>query len=362
MRTVTLLILLAVPAFAGGADDAKSANAAKADAARKAAAANPGDVAAWLALADALFADDLPADAWGELEGAIAKNPKEARLSLKLGDAFVLLAEKEQRETKDGQTIINYYLDAERNYGEALKKDPKCAEAVYGMARVNRDMGRDDGNEKAKALLAQCLAIDANFAKAHALQGYILYLEGMELTGRKNDKDALPKYQAAEAQYALALKLGDDDVEDDVRYGHTMLAQGRDEDAKRAYLAGLKRHPESDKPISRGLYYVANRKETKPSWGNPKLMPLFEEAVKAAPASPVAWYYLGYGNAVAKKWPEALAAYQKALELAPANANYMYQVGYMYEMLGDDGKALDFYRKALKALPDYQDATLRFRA
>ncbi len=368
MRTATLLLLLAVPVLAGGADDAKAllgkGDALKAaETARKAAAANPADVEAWLVLADALFALDQPADAWEALEPAIGKNPEEARLSLKLGDTFVRLAEKEKEETNDGTTIVNYYLDAERNYGEASRKDPKCAAAVYGMASVNFETGRQGAKERASELVAQCLLIDGNFAKAHALQGYMLYLEGKELTGQKKDGDAKQKYMAAEEKYALALKLGDDDVLDMVRYGHTLLAQGKErlDEAKKAYLAALRKHPESNLPIISGLYHVANRGETKPAWTNPVVKAILEEAVKEAPKSPWAWSYLGYCHALAQAWDDALMSYGKALDLDPKNANYMYQVGYMHERLGDGEKALDAYRDALKAAPDFADAALRFQ-
>ncbi len=357
MRTATLLLLLAVPALAG---DTESEDALKAAKARKAAEANPNDIAAWLALADALIALGQPADAWEALEPAIEKNPKEPRLSLKLGDTFVKLAEKAKDETNDGTTIVNYYLDAERNYGEAFKKDPKCAAAVYGMASVNFEMGRQGGKERAAELVAQCLGIDGNFARAHALQGYMLYLDGKDLTGQKKDGEAKQKYQAAEEKYAVALKLGDDDVLDGVRYGHTMLAQNRPDDARKAYLAALQNHPESNVPIISGLYHVANRGETKPSWANPKLKPLLEEAAKEAPRSPCVWYYLGYCQVVAQAWDDALKSYRKALDLDPKNGTYMYQVGFMHEKLGDGEKALDAYRDALKAAPGFADPAFRF--
>ncbi len=365
MRMATLLLLLAAPSFAGGADDAKrllaSGDAAGAEkAARKAASANPNDIDAWLVLADALFALDQPGDAWEALEPAIEKNPKDPRLSLKLGDAFVRLADREKVESGDGTTIINYYLDAERNYGEALKKDPKCAAAVYGMASTNFESGRTGGLDKAKELLAQCLAIDANFAKAHALQGNILYFEGRELTGQKKDTDARQKYAAAGEKYALALKLGDDDVTDMVRYGHTLLAQGQLDQAKAAYLAALRAHPESDLPIKSGLYHVANRGETKAAWTNPKVKTLLEEAAKEAPKSPFAWSYLGFCQATAQAWDEALKSYQKARELDPKNASYSYQIGYMHEKLGDADKAMAAYRDAIKAAPGYADPAFRF--
>ena len=361
MRIATLLLLLAVPALAGDtADPAESENALKAAKARKAAEADPNDIEAWLALADALFALEQPADAWEALEPAIKANPADARLSLKLGDAFVRLAEREKVETNDGTTIVNYYLDAERNYGEAFRKDPKCAAAVYGMASVNFETGRQGAKERAGELIVQCLGIDGDFAKAHALQGYMLYLDGKDLAGQRKDGDAKQKYMAAEEKYALALKLGDDDVLDMVRYGHTLLAQGRLDEAKRAYVATLQKHPENDLPIKSGLYHVANRGETKPTWTNPKLKPILEEAAKESPKSPVAWYYLGFCQATAQAWEDALKCYGKALDLDPRNANYMYQVGYMREKLGDAEQALDAYRKALGAAPDFADAAFRF--
>lgn len=362
MRTATLLLLLAVPALAGGADDARrllaQGDAGKAaEAARKAADKNPSDIDAWLVLVDALFELEQPADAWEALEPAIEKNPKEPRLSLKLGDAFVMLAEKEKTESGDGMTILNYYLDAERNYGEALKKDPKCAAAVYGMASANFESGRAGGKERAAQLVAECLGIDGNFAKAHALQGYMLYLDGQQ---QKKEADAKQKYAAAEAKYALALKLGDNDELDMLRYGHTLLAQGRLDEAKKAYLAATAMHPESDLPIKSGLYHVANRGEAKPSWTNPKLKPVLEEATKEAPKSPFAWYYLGFCQATVQAWDDAFKSYGHALELDPTNANYMYQCGYMQEKMGNGEKALDAYRDALKAAPEFADAAFRF--
>lgn len=365
MRTATLLLLLAVPALAGGADDAKALLAKgeaqkAADVARKAAAANPADIAAWLVLADALVAQGVPEDACGDLEGAIAKNPTEARLFLKLGDVNMKVAAKKQDEQADGMTITSYYLDADRCYGEALKRDPKSAEAVFGMANANYQSGREDGKEKARKLLSDCLALDKDFARAHALQAFMLYGDGMELARQGKHADAKPKFKAAEEEYALALKLGDTEMLDQVRYGHTLLAQDRLDEAKQAYIAAVKSSPQSDVPILSGLYHVANRGQAKASWTNPKLKTLLEETVKEAPKSPVAWYYLGYCQVVANANADALASYGKARDLDPKNANYAFQVGYMQEKLGDGEKALAAYREALRLAPGFIDVTFRF--
>ena len=316
MRTIPMLLVLAGLALAGGAEDARAlldkgeAKAAVA-AARKVVAGDPADIEGWLVLADAHFALDEPADAWTALEKAIEANPAEARLSLKLGDAFVKLAEKQQRTSGDGTTITNYYLDAERNYGEALEKDPKSADALFGMANVNFWLGREESKQKARKLLAECLAIDKDYAKAHALQAYMLYLDGSALAQQGDEDAAKEKYRAAQQKYEVALKLDDSDVLDHVRHGHTLYGQGKWEEAKAAYLAGLKRHPNSDVPIRSGLYHVANVGQSRASWAN--LKPYLEEAVKLVPASAPAWYYLGYCHSADEEWKDALKAYSRII-------------------------------------------------
>lgn len=145
-----------------------------------------------------------------------------------------------------------------------------------------------------------------------------------------------------------------------VRYGHTLLAQGKLEEARKAYLAALQKHPESNVPIGSGLYHVANRGEARPSWTNPKLKEMLEEAVKLAPKSAYAWYYVGFCRDAAGATKEALEAYEKARDIDPKNATYLFQVGYMHEKLGDEDKAFDFYRKALALYPDMPQATERF--
>jgi tetratricopeptide (TPR) repeat protein len=363
MRTLTLVLLLALPTLAGGVDDAKALLAkgdaqGAAEAARKLAEANASDIEAWLVLADAFFAQGSPEDAWEALEGAIGKNPAEARLSIKLGDTFLRLAEKAQRETSDGTTIMNYYLDAERNYGEALQKDAQSADALFGMANASFWQGTDEKKEQAKKLLADCLGIKEDHAKAHALQAYMFLLDGQELARQGKGDAAKEKYRAAQEKYEISLKLDGSEVLDHVRYGHSLYGQGKYAEAKKAYLTGLKKHPQSPVPIQSGLYHVANVNQQPPSWTN--MGPVLEEAVKQAPTSAPAWYYLGYCRFSTEDWAGALKAYAKALEINPQDANYAYYAGYCHEQLGDAAKALDHYRQALKAWPGHSDAAIRF--
>ena len=49
-----------------------------------------------------------------------------------------------------------------------------------------------------------------------------------------------------------------------VRYGHSFFVQkGKREQAKAAYIAALKRHPDDDTAIRSGLYYLAGKNYAK---------------------------------------------------------------------------------------------------
>ena len=341
MRTLFVVAALAAQVFAGGADAAATKLKqgdleGAAQAARKLAEKDPANVDAWLVLADALVAQGEPSDAWVALETAIEANPKEARLNLKLGDVFVKMAEVEQAGAKDGTTIMNYYLDAERMYAEALQKDPKSADAVYGMAYANFYAGR---KEKAREFISRCLAMQRDHARCLALQAFLFYGER--------------KYPEAQRIYEIALKLDDSNPTDMVRYGHTLFVQKKTKEARAAYIACLKRHPDNYVPIVSGLFYVAGK-----DWR--KMVPILKEAAAAAPKSAPTWYYLGYSHDLNGNTREAEAAYQAALKLRPREAQYMYSVGYMKEKQGDARGALAMYRKALKAAPGQTDAVRQF--
>ncbi len=341
MRRATLLLTLAAVAVAGGADQARSLflkgdfKGAK-ETAQRLVEKDETNGDAWLVLADALLKLDEPADAWTALERGITAVPASAMLRMRLGDTFLKMAELETRTSQDGTTIRNYYSDAARMYDEALGIDPKAADAIYGKAYVAYNL---QDTENARKLLADCLGVNKDHAKAHALQAFMLY----------NDK----KYAEAATKYEIALKVDDGDPVDMVRYGHCFYAQGKSEEAKNAYIAALKRHPTDDTAIRSGLYYVSGK-----DWR--KTEGVLKEATEQAPKSAPVWYYFGYAKFVNGSYDEARDAYRKASEIDPKNATYVYSAGYAQEKLGDAQEALDAYRKALKADPAFVEAAQRF--
>ena len=341
MRFALSLLVLTGVVFAGGADQAaallKKGQAQKAAAAaRKLTEKDPTNIDAWLVFADAQIALLDPAEAWTAIEGAMEKNPTAAALSLKLGDIFIKMAEKERRTTNDGTTITNYYLDAERMYEETLKKDAGSADAVYGMAYVNFFLSKRD---KAKKYIAQCLGLKKDHAKCLHLQAFMFY----------GDK----KYPEAERIYEVALKLDDSDPVNMVRYGHSFYAQGKRDQAKAAYINALKRHPDNETAIVSGLYYLAGKK-----YGT--MIPMLKEAGQIAPKSRHVWFHLGYGEFFANNFDAAESAFRRAAALKKNDARAVYWLGYSLEKKGNANGALKQYRAALKLSPDYTAPAGRF--
>ena len=343
MRFAVLLLVLAGAVFAGGADQAaallkKGKAQAAADAARKLTEKDATNIDAWLVFADAQIALNEPAEAWTAIEGALEKNPQSAALSQKLGDVFIKMAERERDTTGDGTTITNYYLDAERMYGEAFGKDKNAADAVYGMAFANFNLRK---NENAKKYIAQCLGLKRDHAKCLHLQAFMFY--------------GVRKYPEAERIYEVALKLDDSEPVNMVRYGHCFYMQGKKEEAKAAYINALKRHPDNETAILSGLYYLAGKNYQ-------KMAPMLKEASQVAPKSPHVWFHLGYAEFFANQFDSAESAFRRSVALKKDDARAVYWLGYALEKRGDANGALARYRKSLKITPTYEEPAGRFEA
>jgi len=295
----------------------------------------------WLKVAQDQSEQDRLADAWETLERAIEAHPGNARLCIALGDVFVRMAVQEQRGGADGSTITSFYLDAERMYDEAIVADPRSSDAVYGKARVNYNLSGTVAGTKKKAAtqVSRCLALDPEHGGALALQGHIFY----------GDR----KYAEAARFYGRAIACGDADLTVHVRHGHCAYAQGKKDDAKQAYFAALRRHPTSTVPIRSGLYHLAGK-----DWR--KTVPLLREATEAAPRSPAAWFYLGYGLHVGEDWAPAATAFGKAVALDPSHANAHYYLGLVAEKRGGGDGVFVHYRKALQANPAHAEAAAAF--
>lgn len=347
MRIAIGLAILSGVALAGGAD-APAALLAKGEYAKAEAAAralyekDANNVDALLVVAEALLKQENPFDAADLLEKAETAHPKEARISLKLGDAYVKIAEEELRKSQGGPGLDaeNYFLDARQHYENALAKDPKLAAAACGIAYVCYSRDKQD---EARDWLSKSLGIQKDYAPAHALQATMFY-------DAKN-------YAAAETAYKTARDLDDSDPLVCLRYGHTLYALRKTAEAKAAYIYTLKRHPKYSPAVRVGLLTLASDGK-KTDWARARA--LLEEAAKEAPNSNVAWFYLGYAHFQLGEFDKAADAFAAADKATPNDATTLYWMGYARESAGKAAEALACYRKSLEANPDYEDPALRF--
>ncbi|MEM8883200.1 MAG: tetratricopeptide repeat protein [Planctomycetota bacterium] len=330
-QSLILLSLLCAPALA---QDELPAAVRKA---KKAAEAKPTDANAQLALADAWVAADEPEEAWTLLENKLDEIKDDARLDTRLGDVFIILARKEQAGGGDGTTIRNFFMDAGRMYEEALKKDAKSADAMFGRAFIAHQLGEKD---KAQKAIGDTLALDKDYARAHALRAEIFYFSS--------------KFADAANNYEIALKLDTSNAVDFVRLGHSYMGIKKPEKAREAYIAVLKHHPDYNASIRSGLINQLAQRDTK------RATPFLKQATEEAPKSPAAWFYYGYSLELNEMFDKALGAYKRALALRPKNAQYLYYVGWMHEKKNDGRSAMKFYKQALEQNANYRAPAQRY--
>lgn len=343
MRTLALLFVASSIALAGGADGPaallKKGEAKKAaEEAERLAKADAKNIDAWLVLADALLAQGAPDQAWDKIEPAIDANPKEARLCMKLADIFIRMAEDAQLQPETSGQARGYYADARRWYHDASKLDPKSADAIYGEAFAAYWLSELDD---ARKLLADALAVNPSHGKTHLFQAEMFYRE--------------KKYAEAETKFESALKLDDSDPVMCLHYGHALFAQGKNDQAKAAYIRTLKRHPTYEAAILSGLLYLVNKDYS-------KAVPILLEATKEAGNSGPLWFYVGFAYTKAKASKDAEAAFRKSLEIAPNDARTLHYLGLLLEENGDRAGAFEQYKRSLRANADYVDPASRIQS
>jgi len=343
MRTLWMIALLTSAVLAGPEDQAKRL-LAKGDhekalkAVQTVTKKDAQNIAAWIVYADVYAAMGELEEAWGVLQDdALTANPKSATLLIKLGDVFVELAKKKLKQGGAGLETQNFFLDAQRVYGEAVAFDAKATDAVYGDAYVNFWLGKP---AEAKKSIAKALGMDPNHAKSHALQALLLY--------------RAKKYPAAATSYETARKLDDSNADVCYYYGHALYGSGKTDEAREAYRYLLKRHPGDTRAISVGLKTVCRKDDAKFEAG------LIEWSKSIKNSAPL-WEYIGRATFSRKEYKPAIAAFKKATALAPKNDGYLFWLGFIEESRGDAQAAADYYTKTLKTNNTHVDAAYRYQ-
>ena len=239
-----------------------------------------------------------------------AKRPESEDAWVRLGDAFM----QKVRETADA----GYYARAEGAYRKALARNPKCADALAGMAWVNG--GRHEF-EASIEWARKVLAVDSKYTAAYGLIG---------------DADVeMGDYDDAYEQYQKMLDLHPD-LSSYGRSGHLLQVMG--DTRKASWFMG--------KAIKAGSPYAENT-----AWCRSQLAlilfaegayvpaeQVLEEGLRKLPNDYRMLAAMGKVKAARKDYAAAIDNYKKAVAIAPLQ-DVVAALGDLYQLTGQAEEA-----------------------
>ena len=235
-------------------------------------------------------------------------------------------------------------VDPERR--QELLAGPDTKPAAYDFYLRGRgyleDYQHPDNIESAIAQFEQAIAVDKNYAPAHAALG-LAYTTGFQSMNR--GKDWLDR---AKTQCERALAITPQLAEGHTCLGNVYFSAGRYEEAVQQFQRSLDLDRTSDETLR--LIADAYQKQGKTSAA--------EEAYrKAISLRPNYWgVYNAFGTFYYNqaRYEDAEAMFQKAIELAPLNFRGYSNLGAIYLLLGRYGEAVNVLKQSSALRPSFE--------
>ncbi|MDD1777052.1 MAG: tetratricopeptide repeat protein [Candidatus Helarchaeota archaeon] len=178
------------------------------------------------------------------------------------------------------------YEKALRNFENAVKKDPRYAEAYFQIGFCSGELGR---HKEAIEAFKQVIRIQPDYTEAHFNMG-LVYAE-------------LGRYTEAIEAYKQAIRIKPGDAEAHINLGSAYFKLGRYMEAIEAY----------------------------------------KQVIRIKPGLAIGHYSLGLAYARLERRREAIEAFKQAIHAQPDYAKAHYILGLEYIIIGDKGSALDQY-------------------
>jgi tetratricopeptide (TPR) repeat protein/DNA-binding winged helix-turn-helix (wHTH) protein len=231
--------------------------------------------------------------------------------------------------------------------------------AAYRYYSMGVEKAQALENPEAIALFEKAVALDPDFAMAHARIGYTYVVswgrvkegkphleKAFKLTSRLSEKDRLniaAWYAVANQDYAAAIKSFQDivaryplDVESYRQLGRLLRGENRLDEAIQIFKQGLAVDPEA-RELFNGLGAAYSD-----LGHHDEAIAMFQRYVSLAPEEPNAYDSLGLGYQWAGRYDEAIQQYRRALAQKPNFepsiihlANTLYQIGRYREALAE---------------------------
>lgn len=220
--------------------------------------------------------------------------------------------------------------DALQAFEHAARSAPRDPRPLLAMARYQASKRHID---QAIQTLDRLAAAVPGTPEAHLDKGDLLVM--------KNDtQGAVDAYRRAAALGGAALGIAE------FRLAAVYEAQGRADDAEKAYRRVLRAEPDSYAALNNLAMLLAGRKGQ-----GQEAVELARKAVALAPSRPQAHDTLGWALHAQGKHEDALASVQRALAIDAKPASYAYHQGAILAQLGRKAEARASLERALQHNP-----------
>lgn len=221
-------------------------------------------------------------------------------------------AQAERQYRFGDQQAAGRVAEVEAMYKKAIAVDGKYVEAVYNLAKLYQDIGK---NEEAIFVYNQTLRLNPDYKDTYLNLGQIYRQSGQA--------------QSAVEAYRRVL-IGPAMTEDD-------------------YLSLIKEYNRAVEAYGQKSIFVEERQ---------KAFGAFMDFIKSSSSPARSYFNLGFLYQDMGDAAGAVSAYRMVLDFNPKHAGAMYNLGNMYLKKGELKAALDWYKKALVVNPKNEDTYL----
>ncbi len=225
------------------------------------------------------------------------------------------------------------YRSALPYFEEAVKKNPRYAEAHFQIGYCNVELGH---HTEAIEAFKQIIRINPDYAMAHLGLGLAYYKLGRHTEAIESYKQAIRiKPDLAEAHYGLGMAYGE---------------LGRYTEAIESYKQAIRIKPDlAEAHYGLGWAYYKLGRYT-------EAIESYKQALRIKPEYVEAYYNLGVTYGKVGRYAEEIESYKQAIRINPDLADAHLNLGVAYGTLGQYTEAIEACKQAIRINPDYAKA------
>ena len=288
------------------------------------------------------------------IEGSVRKSGDKVRITaqlIKAADGFHVWSDTFTRELKDIFAVQDEIAGlVAKNLSLTLGKVTATAvvapEAFRLYLEGRQEWSRRTGESLARAekLFAQAIALEPNFARAHAGLADVWLVRGDQ--NERSNRDAAKAWVQMSESLDRALRLDPELAEAHASRGNYLAHQEEIAGAEQAYQRALALNPNYASAHQWYGRFLFERGQLEAGLAE------LELASRLDPLSPIITSNHGMYLATARRWTESLAASERALAIQPGFDQALHTRAWAFSQLDRQPKALAAVRAGIKSFGD----------